>query len=72
MAKCKTKRPYKKPKAKEGRKVKATQQSYSLEVKSKARAWRKQDGKTILDIQKKLKAEYGIDVPVPTLCTWWN
>ena len=25
-----------------------------------------------IDIQRKLKADYGIDVPLPTLSTWYN
>ena len=69
---AKTKRTYTKPKAKPGRKVKLTQKSFTLEIKAKERAWKLVDGMKTTAIKKKLKDEYGLDVPRSTLSTWWN
>ena len=69
---AKTKRLYTKPKPKQGRKVKLTRQSFSLDIKSKARAWKVEDGMKPGAIRKKLKDEYNLDVPRSTLSTWWN
>ena len=63
MTISKTKRP--------GRKVKATRQIYTLELKSKAKAWKQHDGMSLKEIKKKLKNDYGIDIAMSTLSTWW-
>ena len=69
---AKTKRPFKQVKPKPGRKVRAKRQQYSLELKEKVRAWKQVDRMKTTDIQKRLKAELGFDVPMPTLSTWWS
>ena len=69
---ARTKRAYTKTKAKLGRKVILRQRSYTLELKAKARAWKKFDNMKTSAIQKKLKDEYQLDVALSTLSTWWN
>ena len=51
---AKSKRAYTKPKAKPGRKVKHRRQSFTLDLKSKARAWKLVDGMKTTAIRKKL------------------
>ena len=67
---AKTKRAYTKPKAKPGRKDKLTRQSFTLEIKAKARAWKLVDGMKTTAIKKKLKDKYGLEVAMSTISTW--
>ena len=63
--------PKRKATAKTDRKVRAKQKSYSIKIKTLARAWRRDDKLTNAQIKKKLKELYNIDIPDSTLSTWW-
>ena len=62
----------KKAPAKKDRPNKRTRQQYPLEMKYLARAWRTKDNMSAKDIIAKLKADYNVDIPPPTLSTWYN
>ena len=63
--------PKRKATAKTDRKVRASWNSYSIKIKTLARAWRRDDKLTNAQIKKKLKQLYNIDIPDSTLSTWW-
>ena len=62
----------KKPKAKDGRKVKLKRKSYPFDLKSTVIAWHMVDKMKTAEIQKKLKELYNMEVSNSTLSTWWN
>ena len=63
--------PKRKATAKTDKKVRANRNSYSIRIKTLARAWRRDDKLTNAQIKKKLKQLYNIDIPDSTLSTWW-
>ena len=69
MAKLK---PKKKAPAKKDRPNKRTRQQYPLQMKYRATAWKTKDNMSAKDIIAKLKADYNVDIPPPTLSTWHN
>ena len=63
--------PKRKATAKTDKKVRAKRKSYSIKIKTLARAWRRDDKLTNAQIKKKLKQLHNIDIPDSTLSTWW-
>ena len=68
---AKTNKHFKQNKAKPGRQVPLKRRKYTLEFKEKVRAWKLIDNMKNKDISKRVEAELGYLVTMPTLCTWW-